>query len=178
MFECTRLSHSRHAVGLWFGSGRLAGPRARRLRPMQPFAHTLPAAASRHPCMSLGTLAFLLFCCSSASVADEFYIVQDTSTKQCAIVDSPPTTTTLRLLDNGKLYSDRNEAERTLASLACTVSRPATAADAKSRDGVRPKGRVHHVNVERTGSIPTAQARGSQGYSPSLLNWLQRLSPF
>ena len=163
MFECKRLGHSRRAIELWFGRGCMVGPRA---------------AAFRGACMSLGIMAFLFTCRPSATGADEYYIVQDTSTKQCAIADSPPTTTTLRLLDNGKLYSDRNEAERVMASLACTASRPATASIAKGRDGVRPKGPAHYVNVERTASIPTTQTQGSQGYSPSLLNWLRRLSPF
>ena len=61
---------------------------------------------------SLGAIGLLFIAGSSALAADEYYIVQDASTKQCAIVDSPPTTTKLVLLDNGKLYVDRNEAER------------------------------------------------------------------
>jgi hypothetical protein len=178
MFECKRLGHSLRAIELWFGRGRVVGPRAARRWSMRSIGCTLPATAFRGACMSLGILAFLFTCRPSAAGADEFYIVQDTSTKQCAIADSPPTTTTLRLLDNGKFYSDRNEAERAMASLACTAARPATASIAKGRDGVRPKGRAHHVDVERTASIPTGQRQGSQGDPPSLLNWLQRLSPF
>ncbi len=32
----------------------------------------------------------------AASAADEFYVIQDISTKQCAIVESPPTTTDVK----------------------------------------------------------------------------------
>jgi hypothetical protein len=178
MFECKRLSHSRRAAELWFRRSRRVGARAGRRSPIRLSGRTLPAAAFRGACIILGIMAVVLGCRPSASLADEYYIVQDTSTKHCAIVDSPPTTTTLRLLDNGKLYSDRNEAERAMAALACTASRPATASAAKSRDGVRPKGHARHADVRPTGSIPTPQTQGSQGHPPSLLNWLQRLSPF
>jgi hypothetical protein len=178
MLKCKRLSHSRRAVELWFGRGSMVGRRAGRLWPIRSFGRALPGAAVRGACIILGIMAFLVGCRLSESVADEYYIVQDTSTNQCAIVDSPPTTTTLRLLDNGKLYSDRNEAERAMASLACTASRPATASAAKSRDRARPKRPIHHVDVGPTASIPTAQTQGSHGQSPSFLSWLQRLSPF
>ena len=49
-----------------------------------------------------------------ALAADEFYIVQDTSTKKCMIVDKKPettVTTTTVVGGNGKVYKTRTEAE-------------------------------------------------------------------
>jgi hypothetical protein len=47
-----------------------------------------------------------------ALAADEFYIVQDTSTKKCTIVDKKPTTTTMTVVGgDGKVYKTRTEAE-------------------------------------------------------------------
>ena len=44
-------------------------------------------------------------------MAAEFYIVQDTATKKCTIVDKKPTVTTQTIVgDNGKVYTTREEA--------------------------------------------------------------------
>jgi hypothetical protein len=54
--------------------------------------------------------------------AEEYYIAQDISTKQCIIVESPPATTELVLLENGQVFFDQSEAERVLTSLSlCTL---------------------------------------------------------
>ena len=42
----------------------------------------------------------------------EFYVVQDTSTKKCTIVDKKPTTTTV-VIGDGKVFKTRTEAETT-----------------------------------------------------------------
>ena len=49
-----------------------------------------------------------------AFAADEFYVVQDNSTKKCMIVDKKPestVTTTTVVGGNGKVYTTRTEAE-------------------------------------------------------------------
>lgn len=43
--------------------------------------------------------------------AAEFYVVQDTSTKKCTIVDKKPTTTTTVVVGDGKVFTTRTEAE-------------------------------------------------------------------
>ena len=83
---------------------------------------------------------------SAPSAAAEIYIAQNVTTKECTIVDSPPTTTELVLVANGSVYFERNEAERVLRSLAdCTspnakaVSSADTNAKAVSSADTRPK---------------------------------------
>jgi hypothetical protein len=41
----------------------------------------------------------------------EFYVVQDTSTKKCTIVDKKPTTTTTVVVGDGKVFKTRTAAE-------------------------------------------------------------------
>jgi hypothetical protein len=40
-----------------------------------------------------------------------FYVVQDTSTKKCTIVDKKPTTTSTVVVDDGKMFKSRTAAE-------------------------------------------------------------------
>jgi hypothetical protein len=47
---------------------------------------------------------------SAPAVAAEFYIVQDTSTHRCRIVEERPTATTTTIV-GGKAYTTRTEAE-------------------------------------------------------------------
>ena len=50
----------------------------------------------------------------------EFYVVQDTATKKCTIVDKKPTTTTTTVVDNGT-FKTRTEAETGMKSIkVCT----------------------------------------------------------
>jgi hypothetical protein len=54
------------------------------------------------------------------AAADEFYIVRDTKTKKCTIVDKKPTTTTTTIVGNG-VYQTRTEAESGLKTVkVCT----------------------------------------------------------
>ena len=47
-----------------------------------------------------------------AFAADEFYVVQDTSTKKCMIVDKKPTVTTQTIVSpSGTIYKTHAEAE-------------------------------------------------------------------
>jgi hypothetical protein len=47
----------------------------------------------------------------AAYAQTEFYVVQDTSTKKCTIVDKKPTTTTTVVVGDGKVFKSRTEAE-------------------------------------------------------------------
>lgn len=50
----------------------------------------------------------------------EFYIVQDSSTKKCTIVDAKPTTTTTVVVGNG-VYKTKTEAETAMKTVkVCT----------------------------------------------------------
>lgn len=51
-----------------------------------------------------------------AFAADEFYIVQDTATKRCHIVEQRPTTTTTTIVGHGA-YKTRVEAESELKTV-------------------------------------------------------------
>ena len=54
------------------------------------------------------------------TVATEYYVVQDASTKKCTIVDKKPTTTTTVVVGNG-VYKTRTEAETGMKSVkVCT----------------------------------------------------------
>jgi hypothetical protein len=55
--------------------------------------------------------------------AAEFYIVQDTSTKRCTIVDKKPTVTTTTVVGDGKIYQTRAEAETAMKTVkVCTTN--------------------------------------------------------
>ena len=74
---------------------------------------------------------------SAPTAAAEIYIAQNVTTKECTIVDSPPTTTELVLVANGSVYFERNEAERVLRSLVDCTSPSAKAVTIGA--GTRPK---------------------------------------
>ncbi len=55
-----------------------------------------------------------------AQTATECYVVRDTTTKKCTIVDKKPTTTTTTIVDNGT-FKTRTEAETGMKSMkVCT----------------------------------------------------------
>ena len=55
-----------------------------------------------------------------AFAADEYYVVQDATTKKCTIVDQKPTTTTTTVVGDG-VYKTRTEAETGMKSVkVCT----------------------------------------------------------
>ena len=47
----------------------------------------------------------------AAYAQTEFYVVQDTSTKKCTIVDKKPTTTNTVVVGEGKVFKTRTAAE-------------------------------------------------------------------
>jgi hypothetical protein len=71
---------------------------------------------------SICVLSILLGLATGAS-AGEYYIVQDASTRQCTIVDIPPTTTQFVLLEKGKVFSDRDEAKAAVSSISSCSSK-------------------------------------------------------
>jgi hypothetical protein len=63
--------------------------------------------------VTAGVLA--AFC--TPSLAAEFFIVQDTTTKHCTIVDKRPTTQTTVVVGDGKVFSSREEAQGAMSSV-------------------------------------------------------------
>jgi hypothetical protein len=47
----------------------------------------------------------------AAYAQTEFYVVQDTSTRKCTVVDKRPTTATTVVVDDGKAFKTRTAAE-------------------------------------------------------------------
>jgi len=58
----------------------------------------------------------------SPALAAEFYVVQDTATKKCTIVDKKPTVTTQTVVSpSGTVYKTRTEAEAGMKTVkVCT----------------------------------------------------------
>jgi hypothetical protein len=67
-------------------------------------------------------LVFGLVVLASPALAQEFYIVQDTSTKKCTIVDKKPTVTSMTVVSPaGTIYKSRSEAETGMKTVkVCT----------------------------------------------------------
>jgi vancomycin permeability regulator SanA len=53
---------------------------------------------------------------ATPAVAADFYVVQDSSSKRCTIVEQKPTTTTTVVVGNGT-YTSRTEAESAMKSV-------------------------------------------------------------
>ena len=60
--------------------------------------------------LMIGTLAFAATTIAQTASAAEFYVVRDSTTKKCTVVDTRPTTTTTTIVDNGT-YKTKTEAE-------------------------------------------------------------------
>ena len=57
----------------------------------------------------------------AAYAQTEFYVVQDTSTKKCTIVDKKPTAKTTVVVGDGKMFKTRTEAETGMKTIkVCT----------------------------------------------------------
>jgi hypothetical protein len=65
--------------------------------------------------MIIGSI--LLAAIATPAAAAEFYIVQDSGTKRCTIVDKKPTTTTTVVVGDGKVYTTRTEAETAMKTV-------------------------------------------------------------
>jgi uncharacterized membrane protein len=47
-----------------------------------------------------------------------FYVVQDTKTKRCTVVETKPTVETMVIVGDGKVYTSRTEAETAAKTIA------------------------------------------------------------
>jgi hypothetical protein len=72
--------------------------------------------------MKKTALAAFLVVLASPALAQEFYVVQDTATKKCTIVDKKPTVTTMTVVSpDGTVYKSRAEAETGMKTIkVCT----------------------------------------------------------
>jgi hypothetical protein len=60
--------------------------------------------------LMIGALAFAATSVAETAMAAEYYVVRDTTTKKCTVVDTKPTSTTTTIVDNG-IYKTKTEAE-------------------------------------------------------------------
>lgn len=66
----------------------------------------------------LALAAVVAACLATPALADEFYIVQDTTTKECTIVsEKPATETTVVVSPGGAVYATETEAEEALGAI-------------------------------------------------------------
>ena len=69
-----------------------------------------------------GALALGLAAPAFAQTTTEFYVIQDTATKKCTIVDKKPTTTTTVMVGDG-VFKTRTEAETGMKKIkVCTTN--------------------------------------------------------
>ena len=68
----------------------------------------------------IGALVFAAITIAQTAMAAEFYVVRDTATKKCTVVDTKPTTTTTTVVDNGT-FKTKTEAETGMKTMkVCT----------------------------------------------------------
>jgi hypothetical protein len=68
-------------------------------------------------------LATVLTAIAVPAFAAEFFIVQDTKSKKCTIVDQRPVTTTTVVVGDGKVFKTRAEAETAIKTVkVCTTN--------------------------------------------------------
>ncbi len=60
--------------------------------------------------LMIGALAFAATTVAETAMAAEFYVVRDSATKKCTVVETKPTSTTTTIVDNGT-YKTKTEAE-------------------------------------------------------------------
>jgi hypothetical protein len=72
--------------------------------------------------LMIGALVFAATTVAETANAAEFYVVRDSTTKKCTIVDTKPTTTTTTVVDNGT-FKTRTEAETGMKTMkVCTTN--------------------------------------------------------
>jgi hypothetical protein len=70
--------------------------------------------------LMIGALAFAASTVAQTAMAAEFYVVRDTATKKCTVVDTKPTTSTVTIVDNGT-FKTKTEAETGMKTMkVCT----------------------------------------------------------
>jgi hypothetical protein len=71
--------------------------------------------------LMIGALAFAASTVAQTAMAAEFYVVRDSTTKKCTVVETKPTSTTTTVVDNG-IYKTKTEAETGMKTTkVCTV---------------------------------------------------------
>jgi hypothetical protein len=60
--------------------------------------------------LMIGALAFAATTVAETASAAEYYVVRDSTTKKCTVVETKPTATTTTVVDNG-IYKTKTEAE-------------------------------------------------------------------
>jgi len=60
--------------------------------------------------LMIGALAFAATTVAETAMAAEYYVVRDSTTKKCTVVETKPTSTTTTIVDNG-IYKTKTEAE-------------------------------------------------------------------
>jgi hypothetical protein len=72
--------------------------------------------------LMISALAFAAATVAETASAAEFYVVRDSTTKKCTIVDTKPTTTTTTVVDNGT-FKTKTEAETGMKTMkVCTTN--------------------------------------------------------
>ena len=70
--------------------------------------------------LMIGALALAATTVAETAMAAEFYVVRDSATKKCTVVETKPTSTTTTIVDNGT-YKTKTEAESGMkTSKVCT----------------------------------------------------------
>jgi len=60
--------------------------------------------------LMIGALAFTAMTVAETAMAAEYYVVRDSTTKKCTVVETKPTSSTTVVVDNG-VYKTKTEAE-------------------------------------------------------------------
>jgi hypothetical protein len=72
--------------------------------------------------LMIGALVFAATTVAETANAAEFYVVRDSTTRKCTIVDTKPTITTTTVVDNGT-FKTRTEAETGMKTMkVCTTN--------------------------------------------------------
>jgi hypothetical protein len=100
----------------------------------------------------------ILLSLTTVAAAGEYYIVQDTSTRQCSVVEIPPTTTQFVLLEKGKVFSDRDEAKAAVGA-ACSARTASARSPGADEAGRTAKVKSGAVASRTASSKPNQSAR-------------------
>jgi hypothetical protein len=85
-------------------------------------ASRIPEEDTLRKILMIGALAFAASAIAETAVAAEFYVVRDTTTKKCTVVDAKPTSTTTTIVDNG-VFKTKTEAETGMKTMkVCTTN--------------------------------------------------------
>ena len=60
---------------------------------------------------------------AAPAFADEYYVVQDTATKKCSVVDKKPTVTTMTVIGDTVVYKTRPEADAAMGKVVVCATK-------------------------------------------------------